>query len=61
MICEFANKYCESMVKRGGGVQSLRTKILSKSEIVVELLIDVQESMGANVCNTIAEMTAPKI
>ena len=39
----------------------MRTKILSDSVIVVEILVDVCESMGANICNTIAEMAAPKI
>ena len=29
--------------------------------IVVELLVDVREAMGANIINTIAESTAPFI
>lgn len=29
--------------------------------IVVELLVDVQEAMGANIVNTLAEATAPLI
>ena len=43
------------MVKRGGGVEDIRLRRLDKSMIVVELLINVCDSMGANVVNTIAE------
>ena len=51
------------MVKRGGGVKALRHRKLYeidtddefKDVISIELLVDVQESMGINVCNTIAE------
>ena len=44
------------MVNRGGGVTSVRSKILKSSSnqfIVVELLINVCDSMGANIVNTI--------
>jgi degradative hydroxymethylglutaryl-CoA reductase len=48
------------MVKRGGGVEDARFKVLGEEEIlVVELLVNVCDSMGANVINTIAEYTAP--
>jgi len=46
------------MVKRGGGVEDLRMRRLDGQMIVVELLVNVQESMGANVINTIAENTS---
>jgi len=58
-IIEHANQACQSMVARGGGVEDLRFRKLSGSSIVVELLVNVQDSMGANVINTIAEWTAP--
>ena len=47
------------MVKRGGGVEDIRVRKLDSEMIVVELLVNVQESMGANVINTIAENTSP--
>lgn len=56
-----ANKHCENMVKRGGGVEDIRVRQLDKDMLVVELLVNVQESMGANVINTIAENTSPYI
>lgn len=47
------------MVKRGGGVEDIRIRTLGDPQvdamIVVELLVNVQDSMGANVVNTIAE------
>lgn len=54
------------MANRGGGVKDLRHRKLyelktdseDKDVIAVELLIDVQESMGMNVCNTVAENTS---
>lgn len=50
------------MVLRGGGVIDMRFRTLGKDEaLVVELLVDVQDSMGANVINTIAEYVSPYI
>lgn len=60
-IIEFANSSCPSMVQRGGGVEDLRFRRLSQTSIVVELLVNVCDSMGANVINSIAEFTAPFI
>lgn len=60
-IIQFANEHCRSMVKRGGGVVDVRHRRLSEDMIVVELLVDVREAMGANAINTIAEASAPFI
>jgi len=53
------------MVKRGGGVEDIRVRQLGEASkdamIVVELLVNVCDSMGANVVNTIAEQTSPFI
>ena len=58
-----ANTHWIVMVKRGGGVKALRhrkhyeidTDDELKDIISIELLVDVKESMGMNVCNTISE------
>ena len=60
-IIEHANTSCTSMVNRGGGVEDVRFRKLSESIMVVELLVNVCDSMGANVINSIAEFTAPYI
>lgn len=57
------------MVKRGGGVKGIRHRKIYeiktddefKDVIVVELLIDVRESMGMNIANTVAEATSEYI
>jgi hydroxymethylglutaryl-CoA reductase len=49
------------MVKRGGGVEDLRFRQLTASRMVVELLINVKDSMGANVVNTVVEHAGPYI
>lgn len=61
-IIDHANQSCQSMIKRGGGVVDLRFRTLGDEEIlVVELLVNVCDSMGANVINSIAEHAAPFI
>lgn len=40
-------------------MRDVRWRQLSADMLVVELLVDVQEAMGANAINTIAEATAP--
>ena len=49
------------MKKRGGGVVNLRHRRLSTDMVVVELLVNVCDSMGANVINSVCEATAPFI
>lgn len=49
------------MVARGGGVEDLRFRKLADKILVVELFVNVKESMGANVINSIAEFTGPYI
>jgi degradative hydroxymethylglutaryl-CoA reductase len=60
-IVKHANMYCENMVKRGGGVEDIRVRSLGDQMLVVELLVNVCDSMGANVVNTIAEQTSPYV
>lgn len=63
------------MVKRGGGVKDIRVRFLHdegrqlkstglftvEQMAVVDLYINVKDSMGANITNTICEHTAPYI
>lgn len=59
-IFEFAQNAHPSLIKRGGGVVSLRfNKYPDFTE--VELGIDTVDAMGANLVNTILEKTAHKI
>lgn len=60
-IISWANESCPNMVKRGGGVESMSFRNLNDEILVVELYVNVKDSMGANVINSIAEHTAPYI
>jgi len=66
-IIWLANLHCMSMVKRGGGVINIRhwrifhSDIQGQDVMVIELLIDVKEAMGANVTNTVCEGISPYI
>ncbi len=54
-----------SIVQRGGGAQDIQTRIFSQTPIgamlVVHLLMDTRDAMGANAINTAVEHIAPKI
>ncbi len=53
------------MVERGGGVKDVQTRLLDKGDyrrmLVVHILVDTCDAMGANMVNTVAEGVAPMI
>jgi hydroxymethylglutaryl-CoA reductase len=67
-ILALANSFHPSMQRRGGGARDIEVRLLPAPEgargepiMVVHLLIDTQEAMGANLINTMAEGVAPLI
>ena len=63
-ILKKANGQSGTLPKLGGGAKDLRVKLLETGRgemLVVELLIDVRDAMGANVVNSMAEAVAPMI
>ena len=62
---ELANAIQPNLVKRGGGTKGIEVfqHSLSNGEIIVvlHLLVDTCDAMGANVVNTICERLAPEI
>ena len=56
-IIAHGNSFIPSMVARGGGLLDLNVKILSeeKKVMVANLDVNVCESMGANIVNTVCE------
>lgn len=53
-----------AMAKRGGGLKDLECRIVPSERgafLVVHLLIDVRDAMGANAVNTMAERLAPEL
>ena len=67
-ILALANSFHPQMLKRGGGAKDVEVRVLPAPEgargeplLVVHVLIDTQEAMGANLINTVAEGVAPLI
>ncbi len=62
-LIELANKQDPVLVKLGGGAKDVEVRVLDEKEpmIVVHLLVDVRDAMGANAVNTMAEALAPHI
>ncbi len=63
-ILEIANRTGKTLNKLGGGAKNLRTRIISTrvgKMLIVELLVDCLDAMGANVVSAMAELAAPYI
>lgn len=60
-----ANAVHPNMVKRGGGARAIQVRPLTDTAcgpmLVVHLLVEVGDAMGANAVNTIAEALAPSL
>src|SRR5712691_7130629 len=63
-ILEKANQQDPTLVSMGGGAKDVHVRILPSSVgtlVIVELLVDCRDAMGANVVNTMAEAVAPML
>jgi hydroxymethylglutaryl-CoA reductase len=67
-LLALANSFHPAMVRRGGGAKDVEVRVLPAPEgprgeplLIVHLVIDTQEAMGANLINTMAEGVAPLI
>jgi hydroxymethylglutaryl-CoA reductase len=63
-----ANSFHPAMQRRGGGAKDMEVRLLDPPEgssgepiLVVHLLLDTQDAMGANLINTVAEGIAPYV
>ena len=59
-----ANKQSSTLVKLGGGAKEIEIRILETdcgTMVIVHLLVDVRDAMGANAVNTMAEAVTPII
>ncbi len=59
-ISEICNACDPMLVKLGGGFRDLEVRIAGPF-LVVHLIVDVRDAMGANAVNTMAETLAPKL
>jgi hydroxymethylglutaryl-CoA reductase len=63
-LIEIANKQDKTLVKLGGGAIDLETRKINTKKgkmLVIHLIVDVRDAMGANTVNTMCEKIAPKI
>jgi hydroxymethylglutaryl-CoA reductase len=63
-ILDLANKQDPILVKLGGGAKDLEVNIVETTEgsmVIVHLLVDCRDAMGANAVNTMAEAVASLI
>lgn len=63
-ILELANEQDPILVKLGGGAKDIEVRVVDGPKgkmIIVHLLVDVRDAMGANAVNTMAESVSPLI
>lgn len=61
-LADVAGEASPGLKKRGGGYRGFKLRTLDTQEgknLVVHLLVDVRDAMGANAVNTVAEAVAP--
>jgi hydroxymethylglutaryl-CoA reductase len=54
-ILALARALVPNLVQRGGGPLSIEGRVLEKDTVVVHVLVDVRDAMGANMVNTVVE------
>lgn len=63
-ILELANQCDPVLVKLGGGAKDLEVRMIETKNgvmLIVHLIVDVRDAMGANAVNTMAEAVAPRL
>lgn len=63
-LIEIANAQDPALVSLGGGVRDVGVRVLPSTRqtyVVLHLVVDVRDAMGANAVNTMAEAIAPRV
>ncbi|MFP4143171.1 MAG: hydroxymethylglutaryl-CoA reductase, degradative [Thermoplasmata archaeon] len=63
-LMDLADEQDPVLVEHGGGVRDIRCRVLNSDfgkYLIVHLLVDCRDAMGANAVNTMAEALAPRI
>lgn len=60
-LLEKAARALPGLVRRGGGPRAIETRVLAPDHLVVHLLVDCRDAMGANLVNTAAEALSPEL
>lgn len=63
-LVELANAEDPALVSFGGGARDIQVRVLPsrrQTYVVLHLIVDVRDAMGANAVNTMAEAIAPRV
>jgi hydroxymethylglutaryl-CoA reductase len=60
-IVQLAQSAVGGLIARGGGVRDLEVRVLAPDIVVVHLVVDCQDAMGANLVNGVAEAVGDRI
>lgn len=60
-LLELASEAIPGLVRRGGGPRDLEVRHIGRGHMVVHLLVDCCDAMGANLVNTAAEALGPPL
>jgi hydroxymethylglutaryl-CoA reductase len=63
-IIEFCNKQDSTLVRFGGGARDVQVRRIDSKEgvmLIVHILVDVRDAMGANAINTMSERITPDL
>lgn len=62
-LVEYANQFCVAMKERGGGCVGVNSRILPGPGpmLVIDVLINCCDAMGANIVNTVVEGLGPEV
>ena len=59
-LLELARAAAPGLIQRGGGPDCIEVRDLGRGDIVLHLLVDCQDAMGANLVNSMAEAVGPR-
>ena len=60
-LCALGDAQVPGLVRRGGGMRGIQPRDLGEGMVVVHLLVDCRDAMGANLVNTVAEGVAERL
>jgi degradative hydroxymethylglutaryl-CoA reductase len=60
-LCALADEAHPRLVRRGGGAREIEARIVDPAMLIVHVLVDCKDAMGANLLNTVAESVAPRL
>jgi hydroxymethylglutaryl-CoA reductase len=60
-IVRLANRAIGGLVARGGGARAVEARVLAPDMVVVHVIIDCKDAMGANLVNCVAEAVADEL